>query len=104
MRIKSGLKVSSNDFNDLLPGLQPIKGVPGIDFTLKSIDNEDKHVVDEIIKMDEKIPLNDHLHTHKPKLDGDIMGDNVAVGCAIEGCPIGWYIPIVDAKKMGLMN
>ncbi len=89
---------------DDLPGLQPVKGVPGIDFTLKSNDNEGKYDVDEIIKMDEKIPLNDHLHTHKPKLDGDKMGDNVAVGCAIEGCPIGWYIPISEAQRLGLMK
>lgn len=97
--------MADNDFSDLLPGLQPIKGVPGIDFTLKSDDNEGKYAVDdEIIKMDEKIPLNDHLHSHTPKLDGDIMGDNVAVGCATEGCPIGWYIPITEARKLRLMK
>jgi len=96
--------MADDSLNDILTGLQPVSGIPGIDFTLKSIDNDDKHVVDEVIKMGEKVPLNDHLHQHKPKLDGDIMDDNVAVGCAIDGCPVGWYIPITDAKSLGLMK
>lgn len=103
MRIRWALPMSDN-FGDLLPGLEPVKGIPGIDFKLKSTDNEDNYVVDEIIKMGEKIPLNDHLHQHSPKLDGDIMGDNISIGCAEENCPIGWYIPIVDAKRLGLME
>jgi hypothetical protein len=96
--------MADDSLSDFMPGLQPVKGVPGIDFTLKSVDNEGKHDVDEIIKMGEKIPLNEHSHQHKPKLDGDLMGDNVAVGCAIEGCPIGWYIPITEAKRLGIMK
>lgn len=81
---------------DDLPDLQPAKGMPGIDFVLKSTDNEGNYVVDEVIKMGEQTPLNDHDHEHVPVLDGDIMGDTVSVGCDI--CPIGWYAPIENAE------
>ena len=83
---------------DDLPGLEPAKGIPGIDFVLKSPDNEGNYVVDEVIKMGEKTPLNDYDHEHVPVLDGDIMGDAVAVGCDI--CPVGWYIPISEAEEI----
>jgi hypothetical protein len=83
---------------DDLPGLEPAKGIPGIDFVLKSADNEGNYVVDEVIKMGEKSPINDYDHDHVPVLDGDIIGDQVAVGCDI--CPVGWFIPIDEAEKL----
>lgn len=84
---------------DDLPGLEPVKGVPGIDFVLKSTDNDGKYVVDEVIKMSEQTALNDHDHEHVPVLDGDIMGDTVSIGCDL--CPVGWYVPIPEAEAMG---
>jgi len=84
---------------DDLPGLEPAKGIPGIDFVLKSADNEGNYVVDEVIKMGEKEPLFDTSHEHIPVYDGDIMGDTVSVKCEV--CPIGWYIPIDQAREMG---
>ncbi len=81
------------------PDLEPAKGMPGIDFVLKSQDNEGNYVVDEVIKMGEKEPINDHDHEHVPVYDGDIMGDTVSIKCDV--CPIGWYIPIKEAEKLG---
>lgn len=76
---------------------------PGIDYTLSSSDNEGKYGVDEVIKMGEHKPLNDKNCTHEQvKLDGDRMGDHVAVKCA--ACPVGWYITVAEANALGLMS
>ena len=83
---------------DDLPGLEPVKGIPGIDFVLKSTDNKGNYVVDEVIKMGEKEPINDYDHNHVPVLDGDVIGEQVAVGCEI--CPVGWFMPIAEAEKL----
>lgn len=85
--------------DDMFPSLEPVKGVPGVDFVLKSMDNEGNYVVDEVIKLNEQTPLNSHDHEHIPLLDGDIMGDTVSIKCDV--CPIGWYIPIPEAEAMG---
>lgn len=90
----------SDPMGDMFPGIEPAKGIPGIDFVLKSQDNEGNYVVDEVIKMSEKEPLNDYNHDHVPVLDGDIIGEQVAVGC--EKCPAGWFMPIAEAEKLGM--
>lgn len=74
----------------------------GIDYVLKSSDNEGKYGVDEVIKMGEHSPLNDRTCQHEQvKLDGDRMEDHVGVSCAV--CPVGWFITEAEAHQLGLL-
>jgi hypothetical protein len=73
----------------------------GIDYVLSSSDNSGKYGVDEIIDMKEREPLNDRNCLHPSfHLDGDEMGNNVAVKCDI--CPVGWFITKAEARSLGL--
>lgn len=83
----------------------PEQKAQGIDYVLSSSDNEGKYGVDEVIKMADRKPIHDTACQHNQvKLDGDRMGDHVAVGCANPQCPVGWYIPVAEAKAKGLLQ
>lgn len=64
-------------------------------------DYEDAPLVERIEKKDLE-PMYETDHEHVPKLDGEEMGDYVAVVCSEKRCNLGWFIPRKEAKALKL--
>jgi hypothetical protein len=69
---------------------------------LPELDGEDVTLVERIEKKDLE-PMYETDHEHIPKLDGEEMGDFVAVVCKKDRCNLGWFIKREEAKALKLL-
>jgi len=54
----------------------------------------------ERIEKKDLLPMHDTNHEHRGVLDGEVMGDFVAVRCENKDCNLGWFIHEKEAWKL----